>query len=62
MEHALLLPRQTPDAVQMQEAKIPTPRAALEELFVLLEDYAPTWYTVDHHNRALAALLMRESR
>ena len=38
----------------------PTVRAVLEELFDLLEDYAPTWYTVEHHNRAVAALLGRE--
>ena len=36
------------------------PRAVLEELFVLLEDYAPTWYTKEHHDRAIAALLERE--
>lgn len=35
-------------------------RAVLEELFVLLEDYAPTWYTKEHHDRAIAALLERE--
>jgi hypothetical protein len=29
---------------------------ALQELFVLLEDYAPVWYTEEHHNRALEAL------
>lgn len=38
----------------------PTQRAVLEELFTLLEDYAPAWYTEDHHNRAVAALLGRE--
>jgi len=38
----------------------PTPRAVLEEFFQLLEDYAPTWYTVEHHNRAVAALLNRD--
>jgi hypothetical protein len=34
----------------------PTPREVLEELFQLLEDYAPMWYTEEHHNRAVAAL------
>jgi hypothetical protein len=38
---------------------IPTPREVLEELFQLLEDYAPAWYTEAHHNRAVAALLGR---
>lgn len=32
----------------------------LKELFVLLEDYAPSWYTKEHHDRAIAALLERE--
>ena len=32
-------------------------RMVLEELFVLLEDYAPVWYTEEHHDRALRALL-----
>jgi hypothetical protein len=32
----------------------------LEELFTLLEDYAPAWYTEEHHNRAVAALVGRE--
>ena len=30
--------------------------AALRELFLLLEEYAPTWYTEEHHNHAAAAL------
>lgn len=41
------------------EQDVPTPRQVLEELFQLLEDYAPTWYTEKHHNRAVAALLGR---
>ena len=33
------------------------------ELFNLLEQYAPTWYTAEHHNRAVAALrLLQEDR
>lgn len=31
-------------------------RAVLRELFELLEDYAPAWYTEKLHNRAAAAL------
>ncbi len=38
----------------------PTAREVLEELFQLLEDYAPTWYTEEHHNKAVAALLNRK--
>jgi len=30
------------------------------ELFNLLEQYAPTWYTEQHHNRAVAALRLLE--
>jgi hypothetical protein len=29
---------------------------ALQILFDLLEQYAPSWYTEEHHNQALAAL------
>ena len=39
----------------------PTAHAVLEELFLLLEAYAPTWYTEEHHNRAVAALLGRNA-
>jgi len=38
---------------------VPNTREVLEELFQLLEEYAPTWYTEEHHNRAVAALLGR---
>jgi len=30
----------------------------LTELFDLLEQYAPSWYTQEHHDKALAALQM----
>jgi hypothetical protein len=42
------------------EGRPVTAHAVLKELFELLEDYAPTWYTEEHHNRAVAALLQRE--
>jgi hypothetical protein len=29
---------------------------ALKMLFDLLEEYAPTWYTEEHHDRAASAL------
>lgn len=32
------------------------PKDVLIELFELLEDYGPNWYTEEHRNRALAAL------
>lgn len=31
-------------------------RTVLQELFALLEDYGPVWYTEDHHNRVMAVL------
>lgn len=33
------------------------PKAVLAELFHLLEEYGPAWYTEDHHDRVVAALL-----
>lgn len=38
----------------------PNPGIVLEELFTLLEDYAPVWYQQKHHDRAVAAILERE--
>lgn len=32
------------------------PATVLRELYELLEDYAPVWYTEENHNRAVAAL------
>ena len=32
------------------------PLAILRELFELMEDYAPTWYTEELHHRAATAL------
>jgi hypothetical protein len=29
---------------------------ALTQLYELLEEYAPVWYTKEHHDKALAAL------
>ncbi len=34
---------------------------ALHTLFDLLEEYAPCWYTEEHHQRALAALAVSAS-
>jgi hypothetical protein len=47
-----------PDAVKPTEAS--NARIVLEELFALLEDYAPVWYEQQHHDRAIAALLGKE--
>ena len=45
---------------KMLPTNTPRTETVLKELFVLLEDYAPTWYTKEHHDRAIAALLQRE--
>lgn len=36
-------------------------KTVLEELFLLLEDYGPVWYTQEHHDRAVSVLLEREN-
>jgi hypothetical protein len=33
-----------------------TPTPPLKMLYDLLEEYAPAWYTEEHHNKAEAAL------
>lgn len=33
----------------------------LREFFNLLEEYAPVWYTEQHHDRAVVALCIMES-
>jgi hypothetical protein len=38
------------------------PEVVLRELFELLEDYAPMWYTEEHHRRAVAALIQGENQ
>ena len=48
----------SPQPMQAKQASETT--SVLEELFVLLEDYAPAWYTEEHHDRAIRALLGRE--
>lgn len=42
-----------------KEPIAPSVRTVLEEVFVLLEDYAPLWYTEEQHDRILAALRSR---
>lgn len=60
VERVDLADSQTGDLPRMQpDEGIPTTREVLVELFQLLEDYAPTWYTEAHHNRAVSALLNR---
>jgi hypothetical protein len=38
------------------ERENPAPREVLEELFLLLEEFGPNWYTEKHHERVKAAL------
>jgi len=42
-----------PDAFPEQSAFF---AEVFREMFSLLEQYAPIWYTAEHHNRAVAAL------
>jgi hypothetical protein len=56
--------RSVPEALQQGLGGVPDARAettqqledALLELYNLLESYAPSWYTQEHHNRAESAL------
>jgi hypothetical protein len=45
---------------RIQRKSVPSRETVLKELFILLEDYAPVWYTKEHHDRVIAALLERE--
>jgi hypothetical protein len=44
-----------------QEPQTANAPDAFLELFELLETYAPTWYTEEHHSRVVAALRVRGS-
>jgi hypothetical protein len=55
-----LMPELTLVSKRMLPRNVLTAETVLKELFILLEDYAPTWYTKEHHDRAIAALLARE--
>lgn len=48
--------KSTSTLTSIDSRRSPETNAALRELFELLEDYAPAWYTEEHHNRAAAAL------
>ena len=39
-----------------EEIQPVNPKEVFAELFELLEEYGPTWYTEDCHRRAVAAL------
>ena len=48
--------------VQAHEQEQPESiRAVLQELYLLLEDYSPMWYTQEHHDAAVRALLQQDS-
>ena len=52
--------REKPDAFQAQFAFFVQ---VFREMFNLLEEHAPLWYTEQHHTRAVAALrVLQESR
>jgi len=48
-------PKQMNEASEMRR-QLAQLADALAELYGLLEGYAPTWYTFDHHERAESAL------
>lgn len=56
---AVIKPQPNLDKSSSQDA--PSALKILEELFDLLEDYSPTWYTETHHRRAVAVLRTRQS-
>ena len=60
MMHLEVAPQMNVVSNYLQVRKAPDARTVLEELFVLLEDYAPVWYTEEHHKRAIDALLERQ--
>ena len=49
--------RQKSDASRTQLSFV---QEAFLELFKLLEQYAPMWYTEEHHNQAAAALRVHQ--
>lgn len=44
-------------AVRNDRPELPEVQTVLEELFMLLEDYSPAWYTEEYRSRTLKALL-----
>ena len=56
MAHLAVAPQMKVVRRSTKAKKAPGVRTVLEELFVLLEDYAPVWYTKKHHDRAMSAL------
>jgi len=46
--------------ISLAQATSETPKKVFEEIFNLLEEYGPVWYTQELHNRAAAALYKRE--
>jgi hypothetical protein len=53
-------PKDGNHASATKEAIAPSVRTVLEEVFEILEDYAPVWYTEEQHDRILAALRNRD--
>lgn len=48
---------ESPEQKRRRDMNAVNVAVALRELYLLLEDYAPVWYTEEHHKRALNALL-----
>jgi len=48
--------RDDENSIETADNTRPDPAEVLMELFLLLEEYAPTWYTESMHERVTAAL------
>jgi hypothetical protein len=57
IEQSTVASRNTPWSIQPRTPEPANPKAVLQELFVLLEEYGPVWYTEEHRRHAVAALL-----
>ncbi len=56
LEHAIS-PKVVRRSFKLKDTSTSTnPKVVLKEIFELLEEYGPVWYTEELHNRAKAAL------
>jgi hypothetical protein len=50
------MPSRIPTAPQLDHPPSASPVTVLSELFELLEEYGPAWYSEEHHKRVRAVL------
>jgi hypothetical protein len=58
-EPTVVKTREDGDSIEMADNARPDPIEVLRELFLLLEEYAPTWYTESLHERVMATLRLK---